>query len=218
MTDAREAILETVRRSLIGGDRRSTAGRIEIQERINNGGAHVRPVITGDLIKIFCEKHLAVHGTIDRLLNTTDIVGAFSRYFDAYDITPDLVIGSGPILDQLNWPVDWKVEQRCADVHDRIVVSEAFCAVAETGTLVFFRTPQVPTSHLFFAEDHLVLLDATLITRHQEEVWLRLRSRDDVFPAAVNFITGPSKTGDVEQTIEYGAHGPRRVHIFLIDQ
>ena len=36
-------------------------------------------------------------------------------------------------------------------------------------------------------------------------------------PRAINFITGPSRTGDIEQRIELGAHGPRRLHIILVD-
>ena len=36
-------------------------------------------------------------------------------------------------------------------------------------------------------------------------------------PRTVNFITGPSRTGDIEQRIELGAHGPRRLHIVVVD-
>jgi len=36
-------------------------------------------------------------------------------------------------------------------------------------------------------------------------------------PRATNFISGPSRTGDIEQTIVLGAHGPYRVHVILID-
>ena len=36
-------------------------------------------------------------------------------------------------------------------------------------------------------------------------------------PRTINFITGPSRTGDIEQRIELGAHGPRRCHIILVD-
>ena len=40
---------------------------------------------------------------------------------------------------------------------------------------------------------------------------------DDGLPRTVNFITGPSRSADIEQTIQYGAHGPRRLHILIID-
>ena len=81
---------------------------------------------------------------------------------------------------------------------------------------MFLRSAENPTSHLFLAADHLVILDAERIVKYQEDVWSGLRLTQPDLPTAVNFITGPSKTADVEQTIEYGAHGPRRVHVFLV--
>ena len=55
-----------------------------------------------------------------------------------------------------------------------------------------------------------------------EDGWTRLRERQRgrrhrAMPRTVNFITGPSRTGDIEQRIELGAHGPRRLHIVLIE-
>jgi L-lactate dehydrogenase complex protein LldG len=49
-------------------------------------------------------------------------------------------------------------------------------------------------------------------------VWARLRARygKDCMPRTVNTITGPSRTGDIEQMIELGAHGPRRMHIVVV--
>ena len=38
------------------------------------------------------------------------------------------------------------------------------------------------------------------------------------WPRTVNLITGPSRTGDIEQRIQLGAHGPRRLHIILVDE
>ena len=35
-------------------------------------------------------------------------------------------------------------------------------------------------------------------------------------PRAVNLVSGPSRTGDIEQTIVLGAHGPFRVHIVVV--
>jgi L-lactate dehydrogenase complex protein LldG len=49
-----------------------------------------------------------------------------------------------------------------------------------------------------------------------EDGWERLRAGDGM-PRTINFITGPSRTGDIEQRIELGAHGPRRLHIILVD-
>ena len=35
-------------------------------------------------------------------------------------------------------------------------------------------------------------------------------------PRAINIVSGPSRTADVEQTIQLGAHGPRRLHVLLL--
>jgi L-lactate dehydrogenase complex protein LldG len=43
-----------------------------------------------------------------------------------------------------------------------------------------------------------------------------IRSERGELPRAVNFISGPSRTGDIEQTIVLGAHGPYRVHVIVV--
>jgi len=41
-------------------------------------------------------------------------------------------------------------------------------------------------------------------------------SQSSSVPRALNLITGPSRTADIEQTIELGAHGPKRMHVLLV--
>jgi L-lactate dehydrogenase complex protein LldG len=55
------------------------------------------------------------------------------------------------------------------------------------------------------------------IVRNMEEAWALCRAETRVLPRAVNFISGPSRTADIEQTVTLGAHGPYRVHIVLVD-
>ncbi len=66
----------------------------------------------------------------------------------------------------------------------------------------------------------MVVLRAADVVGPYEDAWDRLRARggDGVLPRTVNFVTGPSRTADIEQTIQLGAHGPRRLHIILIDE
>jgi L-lactate dehydrogenase complex protein LldG len=60
------------------------------------------------------------------------------------------------------------------------------------------------------------VLRASEVVAAYEDGWDRLR-RTGVMPRTVNFITGPSRTGDIEQRIQLGAHGPRRLHIVLVE-
>jgi L-lactate dehydrogenase complex protein LldG len=91
--------------------------------------------------------------------------------------------------------------------------------VAETGTLILTSGPDNPTTLNFLPENHIVILFADDIAGNYEDVWDRLRRMNGSnLPRTVNMITGPSRTGDIEQTIELGAHGPRRLHIMIVDR
>jgi L-lactate dehydrogenase complex protein LldG len=97
-------------------------------------------------------------------------------------------------------------------------VSHAFGAVAETGTLVLASGPDNPTSLNFLPDNHIVVVDAKDVAGDYETVWRRLREKfgDGIMPRALNLITGPSRSADIEQTLILGAHGPRRLHVILV--
>jgi L-lactate dehydrogenase complex protein LldG len=112
-----------------------------------------------------------------------------------------------------------EIEEGIAEAADATSLTGAFAAIAETGTLMMASGPQAPVTLNFLPENHIVVLRASQVTGTYEEAWQRLRAQlgKDVMPRAVNMITGPSRTGDIEQTILLGAHGPRRLHVLLVD-
>jgi len=55
------------------------------------------------------------------------------------------------------------------------------------------------------------------ILPYMEDAWNLARQELGALPRAVNFISGPSRTGDIEQTIVLGAHGPYRVHLVIVE-
>jgi len=83
---------------------------------------------------------------------------------------------------------------------------------------VLFRSPDSPTTLNFLPDVHVVILHSTDIEANYEAVWARLRCDEGGLPRTVNWITGPSRTADIEQTIFLGAHGPRKLVILLIDE
>jgi L-lactate dehydrogenase complex protein LldG len=96
---------------------------------------------------------------------------------------------------------------------DQQALSAADYGIAETGTLVFLSGPTAPSSWHFRPGREFVLIEATKILSRFEDVIGRIEPAS--IPATINLITGPSRTADIEQTIEMGAHGPREVHILL---
>ncbi len=102
---------------------------------------------------------------------------------------------------------------------DAVGVSHAVAGVAESGTLVLCSGAESPTTLNFLPDLHLVVLDADAVTGSYEAVWAALRgtATDGRFlPRTVNWITGPSRTADIEQTLYLGIHGPRRLHVLLV--
>ena len=106
---------------------------------------------------------------------------------------------------------------------DPVSLTGAFAGIAETGTLMLTSGAVGPTTLNFLPETHMAVLKASDITGCYEDAWDRLRvvqgaARDGgTLPRTVNLITGPSRTADIEQTIQLGAHGPRRLCILLVD-
>jgi L-lactate dehydrogenase complex protein LldG len=100
-----------------------------------------------------------------------------------------------------------------------VSVTGAFAAIAETGTLMLLSGPSGPTTLNFLPDNHIVVLRASQLVGAYEEAWGRLRELygPGKLPRTVNLITGPSRTADIEQTIQLGAHGPRRLHILVVE-
>ncbi|HVL75378.1 MAG TPA: LUD domain-containing protein, partial [Noviherbaspirillum sp.] len=91
-------------------------------------------------------------------------------------------------------------------------------AVAETGTLMLLSGPRTWPSASLLPETHVAIVERSRIVAAMEDAFALARAEHGELPRAVNFISGPSRTGDIEQTIVLGAHGPYRVHVIIVDE
>jgi L-lactate dehydrogenase complex protein LldG len=98
---------------------------------------------------------------------------------------------------------------------DLVGVTGAFCAIAETGTLMMLSGADTPATTSLLPETHVAVLDPGRIVATMEDAWDLMRREHQLPPRAVNFISGPSRTADIEQTVTLGAHGPYRVLLIL---
>jgi L-lactate dehydrogenase complex protein LldG len=112
------------------------------------------------------------------------------------------------------------VNTGAAESGDLVAISHAFGAVAETGTLVLASGRANPTTLNFLPDTHIVVVDRDEVAGDYETVWQRLREEfgGRTMPRVVNWITGPSRSADIEQTLVLGAHGPRRLHVIVVGQ
>lgn len=212
MSPARDEILSRIR-SALGRDTVDHDTRERLDWRLARPPSHDRPHVDGDLARAFEAKLTAVQGTFHRAAQD-DVMDAVAARLDVHGVGRTVI--AAPALENLPWPAGWDVTFGPSRGEDRASVTPCFAAVAETGSVVLVSGPDTPTSLNFLPEFHIVLLRADQLVRHVEDVWARLREAR-ISPRTVNFVTGPSKTADVEQTIQYGAHGPRGLDVIFID-
>ncbi|MDH3376901.1 MAG: lactate utilization protein [Gammaproteobacteria bacterium] len=215
---ARNAVLDSVRKALGRDCELDASIETALDGRLNDSGPHVLPVFDEPPLERFVDKLETVHATTVRVAGVADIAAAIDSYIGAHRLPTNIVVARSALLDNIDWPAAFHVEHRGATVDDVVSVTEALAGIAETGTLVCGSSESHPTSLNFLPENHVVVISESRLYKHMEEVWQELRRLPGGLPRAVNLITGPSKTADVEQTIQYGAHGPRRLHVIIIEQ
>ncbi|PHS78974.1 MAG: hypothetical protein COB59_04385 [Rhodospirillaceae bacterium] len=150
-----------------------------------------------------------------RLKKLSDVVGEMANILKQAKTTK-LKAAPHADLQNLDWAdLDIKFGPSAGD--DLVALSVAYAGVAETGTIVMRSGLDAPSTLNFLPDVHVVVLFAQDIEGNYEAVWQRLLGDDDQLPRTVNWITGPSRTADIEQTMLLGAHGPRKFVILLID-
>ena len=156
--------------------------------------------------------------TVQPLASLDEVPAAVAEYLAGLNLPAELRVAPDPTLDGIPWHArpTLTVSRGHARDGDAVSVTGAFAGVAETGTLMLASGPGHPTTLNFLPDTHIVVLRRDRVTGSYEDAWDRLRAERGEVPRTVSFVTGPSRTGDIEQKIELGAHGPRRLHILLV--
>jgi L-lactate dehydrogenase complex protein LldG len=221
---ARDAIFGKIRRSLgvTGEELRRNAA---VDDRLTRAPKGIIPM-RGQLpqaerIALFTKMAEKVLATVERVSDESEIPMTVAAYLRGHNLPATLRMGDDPTLAGLAWsrtPIE--VKRGASDGTDAVGLSHGFAGVAESGTLVLASGRDNPTTINFLPETHIVVLKAEDVAGDYETVWDRLRARygRGVLPRTVNWITGPSRSGDIEQTILIGAHGPRRLHIIVVGE
>ena len=222
MSAEREAVLGRVRAAL--GKRRRDARAVADAQAVIEAHAHgPRPRMTPDVLARFLRRATDMESTIERIGERGEIPAAVARYVDALELPPALAQQKShrgvcwPEFGDLDWAAaGLTIEARPTTGDDRLGITGAFCAIAETGTLVILSGMDTPTATTLLPDTHIAVLHANRIVSGMEEAFALIRREHGLLPRAVNMISGPSRTGDIEQTIVLGAHGPYRVHILVL--
>ncbi len=222
MTTARAEIFANLRRSLkVTGD--EAPRRASVASRIADAPRGVVPA-RGQLdaqgrIELFQQMAEAVQATVAIVDTPADVPAEAARYLRDSNLPATLRRGTDERLTALPWNTTaLDVEIGPSTGGDLNGISHAFGAVAESGTLVMVSGPENPSTLNLLPDNHIVVVDAADLAGDYESVLGRVRDRygKGQMPRTVNFITGPSRSADIAQTMLLGAHGPRGLHIILV--
>lgn len=218
----RDAILGSIRQALGRGPleasvRASLAARMTVRPR---GPIPART--QGDAARLpglFVEMLKAAAASVETVVTREEVPAAIAAWLLSQNLPSQLRIA--PALADLPWssaPLLTVAAGR-AEPADLVACTPALVGIAETGTLMLHSGATTPSTLNFLPDTHIVVLPRADIVGTYEEGWERLRRLcgETLLPRTVNFITGPSRTGDIEQKIQMGAHGPRRLHVVMID-
>jgi L-lactate dehydrogenase complex protein LldG len=172
------------------------------------------PPAAGDLSVRFRERALKLSSDVLETDDVLQVPALLAQYLNERKLPLQGVCW--PALRDLPWgAAGLEVQPRPATNEDLVGVTGAFCAIAETGTLMMLSGPDTPASSSLLPETHVAVLDPRRIVASMEDAWDLLRREHGQLPRAVNFISGPSRTADIEMTVTLGAHGPYRVLLIL---
>jgi L-lactate dehydrogenase complex protein LldG len=216
---ARDTILASVRRSL-GVSGHEAPRRAAVDERLQQHPVGIIPARgREDRLGLFRRMMELASGSVDEVAGADDVPDAVAAFLRAHNLPSAVRRGSDPRLGAMPWG-RWTLEVKTgpSDGNDLAAVSHAFGAAAETGTLVLTSGADNPTTLNFLPDTHIVVLRAGDIAGDYETLWQRLREQygAGAMPRTVNWITGPSRSADIEQTLILGAHGPRRLHVIVV--
>jgi len=224
MTERRSEMLAAVRAAL-GRDRLPEGDAAALQRRLSEPRSNIIPMrgqpSPAERIERFIFEAERVQATVVRLAGLDEVPNAVVTYLRAANMPSVVRIGDDEVMQAVPWSSEPLLETAtgAAVDTDTASVTSAFAGVAETGTLILLSGPKSPTTLNFLPEAHLVVLPSARVVGSYEEAWQHLRGKlgNGRMPRVVNWITGPSRTADIEQTLLLGAHGPKRLQIMLVD-
>jgi len=224
----KEAILGAIRRGLKRGPLPGDQAAM-LRQRMAHPPRHLIParsqVSRPEQITLMVRNIEKEFGTVTRVPETDEVPEAVASYLAGQNLPSSLVMAPHPGLRAIPWSMRplLLIREGRAEATDMVSLQHGFAGVAETGTLMLPSAPERPTTLNLLADTAIVVLRSSRVVGAYEDAWdlLRAERHDErsgsFMPRNVMLVTGPSRSADIEQTLELGAHGPRRLHVVLIE-
>jgi L-lactate utilization protein LutC len=214
-------ILRSIRSHLAASaphDRREQVSRRFSQMNAEPIRVHLRKS-AADVFRLNLE---AVNGHCVIAQGDTDIARALTQIIADLQKTnlraQRIAISDNPLVERLMYLTDLEIEALTVAPNDifsyDVGISTAQAAIAETGTLVLDSADERHRLVSLVPPVHIAIVDASRICETLGEALALLR-QDKELSRAVTFVTGPSRTADIELTLTVGVHGPQELYVIV---
>jgi len=212
---ARQAIFSRIRKAQNRPAEPTPAELAQVSDYLGQHEAGPKPDLGSDLVGRFRAQALRTSQTLDEVAGLDDVPAAAARYIESIGVPKSAIAWQS--LTALPWQASGiRVDFRPPVDEDLVGITGCFCAVAETGTLMLLSGADTFASAALLPETHIAIVPISRVVGSIEDAFALAKKERGELPRATNFISGPSRTGDIEQTIVLGAHGPYRVHVILV--
>jgi L-lactate dehydrogenase complex protein LldG len=213
---ARDNILNRVRGALGRSGPPSEASGAAMRARLREHPRGPLPSMPWEPLSRFKERCLALSSSVDQVATLAEVPAALARYL-AHEELPRAGV-CWPELGALDWrSAGLAIAPRPATGDDKLGITGSYCAIAETGTLMLLSGRGTHAVTSLLPETHVAIVRTARIVRSMEDAWDLLRREHGSLPRQVTFVSGPSRTADIEMTLVLGIHGPYRVHVVLVE-
>lgn len=213
---ARERILARVRSATGGAEGR--AAEVEAWIAARGGGSAPAMGASHGPVRLtqFMAKLEGVAATVGRVSSLAELPRALAHELRKRNLPAAIRMGADPMFEGLDWGT-LETSRGVGRIEEPATLSRAEFGLAETGTLALASGPDNPVTLTFLGETHFVVLREADICGGFEDFWAAWRARG-LDPRTLNLVTGPSRSADIGQVLQLGAHGPVALHVFILGE
>ncbi len=174
-----------------------------------------------DVVDLFRTMLVAAKATLDEVKSRDEVPAAVQKYLAANNAEARIKVSPDRRVSSLPWGNVPLLEISSGRSHglDPTSVTPAVAVVAETGTVILQSSDETPTTLHFLPDQHVVVVSKSQIVGTYEDALARVRrGPDGGLPRTVNFVTGPSRSADIGKILLMGAHGPKKLHVIVVDE
>lgn len=236
---SRDKVLSRIKRGLYGRTNDDRSGPERIAQNRDRSVKYGRSMSADsnlehenhNLVEMFTNELGKVNG-VSRVLNDEDKLREYMSKVTLDHDSKSCIVWETPLIQHLKVIEHLKANGlRIIKSQDKtqlatadIGITEADYAIADSGTLVLFSSPKKPRLVSLIAPIHIAIVDSKKIVRNIFALFQSLKYQSDIeidpkhLISCIAFITGPSRTADIELNLTLGVHGPKELHILIYNK